>query len=308
VEVKKGCVKWLLSPEMASVMPTGFISPRPYAKIMLLKRLIDNVPNRHIRDLYRLAVAAILVEDVGNIGFGPEVYMTRPKRDVPVDALFARKTNAMLEDLRIVRSSDLERTRSCVSLDDARSLQSIGSRAIDVVITSPPYPNEKDYTRSTRLESIVLGFIENRQDLRKIKSNLLKSNTRTIHKGDSDDSYVARFRSIQELAREIEDRRTELGKTSGFERLYHRVVKLYFGGMYRHLKELKERLRRGAQLAYVVGDQMSFFRIHIRTGNLLAEIAESLGYEVNSIELWRERLSTSTKLMLREEVVVLRKK
>ena len=37
------------------------------------------------------------------------------------------------------------------------------------------------------------------------------------------------------FADEIERRRIELGKTSGFERMYARVVKLYFGGMARHL-------------------------------------------------------------------------
>jgi hypothetical protein len=38
--------------------------------------------------------------------------------------------------------------------------------SIDVVITSPPYPNEKDYTRTTRLESGLLGFIRNEKELR----------------------------------------------------------------------------------------------------------------------------------------------
>jgi DNA modification methylase len=306
VRTEKGCVKELLSPEMARVMPTGFISPQPYAKVMLLKELIDEVQNTEIRDLYRLALAAILVEAVGNIGFGPEVYMTKPKPDAPVDALFSRKIHDMLEDLRFCQESGLERITSFVAPDDARSLQNLGShKKVDIVITSPPYPNEKDYTRSTRLESIILGFIENVEDLREIKRHLLKSNTRTIHKGDADDKYVRRFASIQNLAREIEEKRISLHKTSGFERLYHRVVTLYFGGLYRHLEALKPHMNRGGKLAYVVGDQMSFFRIHIRTGSLLAEIADSLGYRVKSIDLWRERLSTSTKLMLREEVVIL---
>ena len=44
----------------------------------------------------------------------------------------------------------------------------------------------------------------------------------------------------------------------------------------------------------------------IRTGQLLAEIAETLGYEVLGIDLFRTRLSTATKDYLREEVVLLR--
>ena len=81
---------------------------------------------------------------------------------------------------------------------------------------------------------------------------------------------------------------------------------MYFGGMGRHLSDLRGVLRPGAQLAYVVGDQASYLRVMIRTGRLLAEIAESLGYEVTGIDLFRTRLATATREQLREEVVLLR--
>jgi hypothetical protein len=112
--------------------------------------------------------------------------------------------------------------------------------------------------------------------------------------------------TIQRLAREIEDRRLRMGKTSGFERLYHRVTKLYFGGMAQHLASLRDVLRPGAFLGYVVGDQASYLRVMIRTGHILGEIAESQGYKVESIDLFRTRLATATGEQLREEVLVLR--
>lgn len=111
---------------------------------------------------------------------------------------------------------------------------------------------------------------------------------------------------VQRIAAAIEARRIELGKTSGFERMYARVTKLYFGGMARHLSDLRTILRPGARLAYVVGDQASYLRIFIPTGQILADIALSLGYQVVSIDLFRTRLATATKQQLREEVVVLR--
>ena len=152
----------------------------------------------------------------------------------------------------------------------------------------------------------MLGFIHNKAELRSLKQGLLRSNTRNVYKGDTDDQWIADFPEIQWIADQIEARRIELGKTSGFERQYARVTKLYFGGMARHLSELKAVLRPGAQLAYVVGDQASYFRILIRTGQLLAAIAQSLGYEVLNIDLFRTRISTATGEQLREEVVLLR--
>ena len=75
--------------------------------------------------------------------------------------------------------------------------------------------------------------------------------------------------------------------------------------MARHLAEMRPILRPGACLAYVVGDQASYLRVMIRTGQLLAEIAQSLGYKLVRIDLFRTRLATATKEQLREEVVVL---
>jgi hypothetical protein len=111
---------------------------------------------------------------------------------------------------------------------------------------------------------------------------------------------------IDALAKEIEERRIALGKTSGFEKLYPRVTKLYFGGMAKHLTELTHVLRPNAQLAYVVGDQASYLQVMIRTGEILAEIAEQIGYEVTRIDLFRTRFATATQADLREEVLVLK--
>ena len=49
-----------------------------------------------------------------------------------------------------------------------------------------------------------------------------------------------------------------------------------------------------------------YLRVMIRTGQLLAEIAQELGYELVRIDLFRTRFATATKEQLREEVVVLR--
>ena len=75
--------------------------------------------------------------------------------------------------------------------------------------------------------------------------------------------------------------------------------------MARHLANLRRVLKPGAQLAYVVGDQASYLRVLIRTGQLVGEIAEHYGYQVQRIDLFRTRLATATKVQLREEVVVL---
>ena len=211
----------------------------------------------------------------------------------------------MATDLR--RLKNLADVHSTVYLSDARQVATtVAAGAVDAVITSPPYPNEKDYTRTTRLESVILGFLKDKHELRALKRQLVRSNTRGVYKRDDDDHTIAQNAEICELAEEMERRRIQLGKTSGFERMYARVTKLYFGGMARHLSDLRKVLQPGARLAYVVGDQASYLRVMIRTGRLLADLAKSLGYTVEGIDLFRTRFATATGESLREEVVVLR--
>ena len=294
-----------LTPDQERLILADSISPLPLHKAMVLldvmERCCDEAYFRH----ERLAFAKSIVYSSSNLSFGPEVGVGAIKSDAEVVGPWLRVVAGMSRDLEVLRS--LACVPSKVYLGDARQVLNIlEPRSVDAVITSPPYPNEKDYTRTTRLESVLLGFMRDSTDLREVKHDLLRSNTRGVYQADEDDWWVSDQPAIQRLAEEIENRRIEMGKTSGFERLYARVTKLYFGGMARHLSELRRVLRPGAHLAYVVGDQASYLRVMIRTGQLLGGIAQSLGYELESIDLFRTRLATATRAQLREEVVVLR--
>ncbi len=294
-----------LPAEAAKLLLTDSISPLPLHKTLVLLDALERLRDDRFYRHERLALAAALPSAIGNLEFGPEVGVGARKPDAPVMGAWLSRVRAMARDLGEVR--DRAGVPCTVHWGDAREAGALlGPKSIDAVITSPPYPNEKDYTRITRLEGVLLGFLRDRTDLRAQKRQLVRSNTRGIYKGDSDDALVEDHPEVQRIANLIEARRVELGKTSGFERLYPRVVKQYFGGMARHLADLRPALRPGAHLAYVVGDQASYLRVMIRTGQLLADIAGSLGYQLVSIDLFRTRLATATREQLREEVVVLR--
>lgn len=294
-----------LGAEAMRAMIKNSISPLPLHKTIILLEQINRYQDTPCYPYVVLALGNALVTSIGNLRFGPEVGVGKVKKDVPVVAAWLSEIRKMVRDLSLVADQDYPRSR--VLLADARQpTKTIPKNSIDAVITSPPYPNEKDYTRTTRLESVVLGFFKDMAHLRGFKKTLLRSNTRGVYKTDDDDQWIADMGEIQQIAAAIEARRLELGKTSGFEKLYARVTKLYFGGMARHLADLTHLLKPGARLAYVVGDQASYLRIMIRTGQILAEIATRLGYQVDRIDLFRTRFATATKNELREEVVVLR--
>lgn len=293
-----------LDEASAKLILTNSISPLPLHKTLVLLDVLHEAKDKPFYHHARLALANALVYKISNLHFGPEVGVGKLKADVAVVAAWLSEILKISADLLLL--PDRKRTSSDVFNADSRRIgEYVKPASISAVITSPPYPNEKDYTRTTRLESVLLGFIRSKEELRNLKKGFVRSNTRGVYKEDDDDRWVVDHPEINRIANAIEARRIELGKTSGFERMYARVAKLYFGGMARHLTELRPLLKPGAQLAYVVGDQASYLRVMIRTGELLADIAESLGYRIKRIDLFRTRLATASREQLREEVVVL---
>lgn len=294
-----------LSDDQRKLILKNSISPIPLHKTLTLLDLLNKHKNNKYLNHEKLALANELVYSISNLYFGPEVGVRRPKEDAPVVTNWLEHIEKISNDL--VDLKELQETSTKIIHADSRQIKKwLNPNSIDIVITSPPYPNEKDYTRTTRLESVLLGFIQDRKQLRSMKEKLIRSNTRNVYVSDKDDEWIKDNTRIRKIAEEIENKRIELGKTSGFERLYARATKLYFGGMARHIALLRDVLKPGAQLAYVVGDQASYFRVKIKTGEILAEIAESLGYKIIGIDLFRTRFATATKKQLREEVVVLR--
>ncbi len=295
-----------LSEEKEKLIIKNSISPLPLHKVLVLIEKITESSSKKYTSYEKVALAKELVFSISNLRFGPEVGVGKKKDDAEVVGSWKNAVESMADDLKTVHSN--RNIPSVVHLADSRNFKSAikPDKKIDAVITSPPYPNEKDYSRTTRLESVLLGFMKEKSDLRKHKKTFLRSNTRGIYKDDSDDKWIKHNSRITQLAKGIEEKRISLKKTSGFEKTYHRVVSLYFGGIARHLEELKSYLKPGAKLAYVVGDQASYLHIMIRTGEIIAEVAEQCGYEVTGIDLFRTRFSTATQENLREEVVLLK--
>lgn len=297
-----------LSEEHTSLILKNSICEQPLSSTLVLRDSI-RAANSPFEDYYLLALAKHIVYSYSNLKFGPEVGISRKKKEsVDVVEIWLSEIERMETDLEYWKHHSS--TFADISLGDARSIPKrdyIGK--VDCVITSPPYPNEKDYSRTTRLESVILGFINTKDDLRNIKKGFIRSNSKNVYRSDNDAQYISNIGSINKLSNEIEERRLELGKTSGFEKLYASVVKQYFGGMARHLSELKPYLRNGASLAYVVGDQASYFQIPIRTSVLLGEVAESIGgYRVDRVDTFRKRFATATETWLNEDVLVLKYK
>lgn len=300
----------------------GWLSRKPMKKMLVLKHEVENLPDDEVTGLFRLAMIAILPEKVGNIAFGPTLYRTGEVEDIDVYKIYSDKLNKMESDLEETQSKiqggGITPGKTEVMFADARqagdavkqnsALLKEHGGTVDFIITSPPYPNERDYTRTQRLELIWLDEVCDNVDLQNIKKNYLRSNTKNIYVGDNDGerTSIRDFERVDQIVKELEDHVGE--DSSGFERYYPRVIEEYFGGMCLHFQSLYDVIAPGGKLAYVVGDQQTYKRVSVETGEILGEIAEAkTGFTQVGFMHWRNRRSTDHDEDLEEEILVLEK-
>ena len=282
-----------------------WISIKPARKIVALKRAIKGLRvTPQYKNALMLALVAEAVDGSSNVKFGPELYCGRPKQDSAVFANFESRVEKMCDDLNLTAETAHGSAR--VLLGDARKcgryLRKKGQ--FTALICSPPYPTEHDYTRNSRIELALLGYVENHQTVRDIKTQMIRSHTKGVYVTDRDGDLVAHHRAIQKLARAI-DKRAE-SKTYGFARLYSKVLREYFGGLKLHFQAVLPLMAPGAMCAYVVGDQSSYLQVHIPTAKLLASLAVECGFEHIETRHWRHRWSTTMSRQISENILLLR--
>jgi DNA modification methylase len=303
------------SPEGQYFVSSGmlkrkWLSEIPFYKVLALLEEIKGLEDKtKVQDALRLALAAILVETASNVSFGPEIYVSGHKDDVDVLGAFRAKVEVMISDLETIQAT-FPAGRSLVLSGDARECACVLAQndvqPVDFVITSPPYPTEKDYTRQTRLELVFLGYVHDTESLRRIKRAMVRSHSKGIYKSDNDGQWVANVPEVRAIADELRVKIRD--KTYGFAKLYPRIIEEYFGGMYRHLRSLNETLISGGRCAYVVGDQRTYLQTFTPTGKILGILAEQIGFQVEDALIWRVRKGTTgSGKEIKEQIVILRK-
>ena len=307
-------------------VPKGWLSEKPRKKMLVLRHHVESMPDDPMTDVFRLAMIAILPEDVANIGFGPEAYRKSAKENADVYGVFAEKLNKIETDLRRVQSSladGFSAGEAEVLAADARQITNALTKKsklfhtdehggeVDYLITSPPYPAEHDYTRNQRLELVWLGVLADNDDLQRIKKSSIRSHTKNIYVGDNEGEQVSirENERVDGIVTEMERIIDEEDIQHGFGQYYPRVVEEYFAGMQHHFEQVFEIMAPGGKACYVVADSGSYWQVPIETGEILQELAENrVGFVDGQIRPWRTLHSTTgSHDGLDEEILILTK-
>lgn len=190
-----------------------------------------------------------------------------------------------------------------IHLGDARDLWEIPFlRSPTAIITSPPYANRYDYTRTYSLE-LCFHFVRNFEELKSLRHSILRSHIES-RVGPSEEPPHPVVKEVVEALR-------KRGKELNNPRIPDMLTG-YFVDMKRVIQEWAKVLAPSAKVAMVV-DNVRFEGELLPVDLVLSEMAEEVGFHVEEVIVARYKGNSSQQMgkygrvPVRESVVVWRK-
>lgn len=296
LSLKKGFWEYMPKKEL-----NQWLSPALQKEANLLKNLIDSIEDKKIKNLLLLAMSKSCL-DASYVSFcpGTTFYPFREKEEFW--NLFTKKVLQIHNDLEKVQKHNHYGKSKLINDTCLNASKYIKSNAINFIVTSPPYPNDLEYTRQTRLEMYLLDFVKNMDDVQQIKKKMVKGSTKLIFKESKSEVFVLKFNDVKIVSDKIYEQTKD--KNWGFD--YPRMVREYFGDMYLCMKEFFPLMKKNSHFLLVVGDQ-TVKGVYIPVCDILIEMAQEIGYRNCKKELFRMRRSTGHNILLPEEIVIIEK-
>ena len=277
-----------------------WLSPKLQRQVGYVKDIVEEIHDKKIRDLFRFILAKSAF-DASYVSLCPGTTFYPYKKKPPLYELLVKKMNEIYYDMKLLSKNKGYGLVKIIN-GDSRNIETYTNKKFKLAITSPPYPNDLEYTRQTRLELYLLDFVDSMEDVRKLKKTMIKSSTKLIYKESDSSKYVENNESINEITYNIKKALSD--KNWGFD--YPRMVKEYFGDMYLNMKSMYNLLEKEGKYVLVVGDQ-TCKNILIPVGKILADMGKEIGYKKAEIETHRVRRSTTHNFPLPEEDLILTK-
>lgn len=278
-----------------------WLSPALQKEVVLLKNFIEKIKDKKIKNLLLLALSKSCF-DASYVSLcpGTTFYPFREKEELW--DLFTKKVIQIYNDLKEIQKHNHYGKSELINDTCLNARKYLKPKSIDFIITSPPYPNDLEYTRQTRLELYLLDFVKSMDDVQKIKRKMVKSSTKLIFKESDSEAYALKFEDVKIVSNKIYEQTKD--KNWGFD--YPRMVREYFGDMYLCMKEFYSLLKKDANFLLVVGDQ-TIKGVYIPVCDILIKMAQEIGYKNCRKELFRMRRSTGHNILLPEEIVIIQK-
>ena len=221
-----------------------------------------------------------------------------------IHQLFLDKLKTVIsEDVRLISNEPPEVNNSelCCYGDVRKNIERVPDGTLDLIITSPPYLNSRDYTDIYMLELKVLQLVRSHQELQMLRKSTLRSHVQVkyseIKPIDND-----RLKECLMAMRSTDSKSWNID--------IFNMICGYFEDMQQLFMSFAQKMRKGGVIYFNVANS-SYFGVEIPVDYIIGDIAEDCGFTVREIRKARD-LKTSPqqgKLIgkLRESVLVIDK-
>jgi DNA modification methylase len=269
-------------------------TPEVLKNLTILKnnflRIADNTLESEI---LWLAITAILrSSSFAGTAQWQYILPNKKKKNVlePKDAL-NRKLNEIIYDIQLFNNRNIGSLANMLD-HDARDVLVNYENAFDILITSPPYPNNYDYADSTRLEMIFWGEITGWSDLQsKVRSSLIRSCSqhsaaeKIILENILENPLLAPILDeLTKVCRNLEQVRLE----HGGKKTYHTMIAAYYFDLAKVFIALRSVMREGSIVCFVIGDSAPY-GIYAPADLWLGKLAVAAGFKSWVFEKTRDR-------------------
>lgn len=248
-----------------------------------LRCVIETITEEIYRELFIVALASILL-DVSNLYRNGKCLSYKnnwKEKQATEEDVFARFDDKVKKELRIDISSlncttNVNNKTRLYNEDSRIGIEKeIADNTIDLVITSPPYLNSRDYTDTYMLELKTLGFTKSHNEIKALREKTLRSHVQIKWVDQSKVNNELLCNTLKEL--ENASKGMETWNESILD-----MIRLYFVDMQNIFRVLYRKMKVKGRVYFNVSNS-AYFNVLINTLEICASIAENEGFKVLEI-------------------------
>lgn len=257
-----------------------------------LRASIESINEIIYQELFKVALASILL-DVSNLYRNGKCLSYKKdweRRKITEKDVFEKFDEKLEQEIRCDIKESLVKLQQNNKLslfnEDARvGMESkVKDNSIDLVITSPPYLNSRDYTDTYMLELKTLGLTNTAEEIRTLREKTIRSHVQIKW----DDATNINNRLLKDTIKQLEKASLEVEKWNDS---IIDMVRLYFVDMQKIFHIIFRKMRSKGRVYFNVSNS-AYFNVLINTLDICATIAENEGFKVLEIRDAR-KLKTS---------------